>query len=62
MDVVDVSPPYDTSDVTASLANRVVLEMLSGIASRRKGSSNPRGRCGAVIGLDLHQGRPSSAR
>jgi agmatinase len=37
MDVVEVSPPYDTSDVTAFLANRVVLEMLSGIAYRRKG-------------------------
>jgi agmatinase len=37
MDVVEVSPPYDTSDVTAFLANRVVLEMLSGIAYRRRG-------------------------
>ncbi len=39
MDVVEVSPPYDTSDVTAFLANRVVLEMLSGIAFRRRGGS-----------------------
>jgi len=37
IDVVEVSPPYDSSDVTAFLANRVVLEMLSGIAFRRKG-------------------------
>lgn len=37
LDVVEVSPPYDTSDVTAFLANRVVLEMLSGIAYRRQG-------------------------
>jgi agmatinase len=37
VDVVEVSPPYDTSDVTAFLANRVVLEMLSGIAYRRRG-------------------------
>jgi agmatinase len=37
MDIVEVSPPYDTSDVTAFLANRVVLELLSGIAYRRKG-------------------------
>jgi agmatinase len=37
MDVVEVSPPYDTSDVTAFLANRVVLELLSGIAYRRRG-------------------------
>ena len=34
-----MSPPYDTSDVTAFLANRVVLEMLSGIAFRRRGGS-----------------------
>ena len=39
MDVVEVSPPYDTSDVTAFLANRVVLEMLSGIAYRRNGGT-----------------------
>ncbi len=39
MDVVEVCPPYDTSDVTAFLANRVVLEMLSGIAYRRKGGT-----------------------
>jgi agmatinase len=39
MDVVEVSPPYDTSDVTAFLANRVVLEMLSGIAYKRRGGT-----------------------
>jgi agmatinase len=39
MDVVEVSPPYDTSDVTAFLANRDVLEMLSGIAHRRRGGT-----------------------
>jgi agmatinase len=39
MDVVEVSPPYDTAEVTAFLANRVVLEMLSGIAFRRAGGS-----------------------
>jgi agmatinase len=37
MDVVEVSPPFDSADVTAFLANRVVLEMLSGIAFRKKG-------------------------
>ena len=36
MDVVEVAPPYDTSDVTALLGNRVVLETLSGVAVRRK--------------------------
>ncbi len=34
MDVVEVSPPFDHADVTAYLANRVVLEALSGLAWR----------------------------
>jgi agmatinase len=38
MDVVEVSPPYDHADITAALANRVVLEALSGLAWRRSGS------------------------
>ncbi len=37
IDVVEVSPPYDSSEVTAFLANRVVLEALSGICARRQG-------------------------
>ncbi len=36
MDVVEVAPPYDHADITAFLANRVVLEALSAIARRRK--------------------------
>ena len=36
IDVVEVSPPYDHADVTAALANRVVLEALSAIARKRK--------------------------
>ena len=32
MDVVEVSPPYDQSDITAMLGNRVVLEGLSALA------------------------------
>lgn len=36
VDVVEVSPPYDHADITAYLANRVVLEALSGIARRRR--------------------------
>ena len=36
MDVVEVSPPYDHAEITSSLANRVVLEALSGIARRRR--------------------------
>jgi hypothetical protein len=34
--VVEVAPPYDHAEVTAFLANRVVLEALSGIAWRRQ--------------------------
>jgi len=37
MDVVELSPPYDHAEVTAYLANRVVLEALSGVAWRRRG-------------------------
>jgi agmatinase len=37
MEVVEVSPPYDHSDLTAMLAHRVVLEALTGIALRRAG-------------------------
>jgi agmatinase len=33
-DVVELSPPYDHAETTAYLANRVVLEMLSGVALR----------------------------
>ena len=38
LDVVEVSPPYDNAEVTAFLADRVVLEALSGIAARRRGA------------------------
>jgi agmatinase len=36
LDVVEVSPPYDHAEITAALANRVVLEALSAIARRRQ--------------------------
>lgn len=36
IDVVEVSPPYDHAEITAYLANRVVLEALSAITRRRK--------------------------
>jgi agmatinase len=36
VDVVEVSPPYDQAEITAYLANRVVLEVLSAIARRRR--------------------------
>src|SRR3954452_5220349 len=35
VDVVEVSPPYDHAEITSFLANRVVLETLTGIARRR---------------------------
>ena len=39
VDVVEVAPAYDTAEITSFLANRVVLEMLSGIAFRRQGGT-----------------------
>jgi agmatinase len=39
IDIVELSPPYDHAEVTAYLANRVVLEALSGLAWRRRGST-----------------------
>src|SRR6266542_1705100 len=42
LDVVELSPPYDgPGEVTAFLANRVVLEALSGIARRRRDANPP---------------------
>ena len=35
MDVVEVSPPYDRSEVTAMLAHRIVLEALSALAAKK---------------------------
>jgi agmatinase len=42
MEVVEVSPPYDSADITALLAHRVILETLSGIALRRSGRAAKR--------------------
>ena len=39
MDIVEVSPPFDSSDITAMLANRVVLEALSAIALKKRGGT-----------------------
>lgn len=44
VDVVEVAPPYDHAEVTAYLANRVVLEALSGIAWRRRHLGDAAGR------------------
>jgi agmatinase len=38
VEVVEVSPPYDVSEITALAANRVVREALGGIARRRLGA------------------------
>ena len=42
VDVVEVSPPYDQAEVTAYLANRVVLEVLAGMAWRLRGDAGRR--------------------
>jgi agmatinase len=39
IDVVEVAPPYDHAEVTAYLANRVVLEAVSAIAWRRRAAA-----------------------
>lgn len=36
VDVVEVSPPYDVSDLTINVAHRVVFEALAGMAARRR--------------------------
>jgi agmatinase len=33
--VVEVSPPYDDSEITALLAHRVVMEAITTIAAKR---------------------------
>ena len=38
--LVEVSPPYDHADITSALANRVVLEVLSGMARRRRDATD----------------------
>ena len=40
VDIAEVSPPFDHADITAALANRVVLEALSAIARRRQDARN----------------------
>jgi len=48
--VVEVSPPYDHAEITAFLANRVVLEALSGIAWRRRAGAGGAGAGGGEAG------------
>jgi len=60
LDLVEVSPPYDAADVTALLANRVVLEALSGIARRgRDAADGTRWSPGSPM-LDAHR-RPGTS-
>ena len=59
VDVVEVSPPYDHADVTAYLANRVVLEVLSGVAWRRRASAG--GGAPRRPDAPLLEGRSSAA-
>jgi agmatinase len=49
MDVVEVAPPYDHAEVTAYLANRVVLEALSGMAWRRRPDDRRRRPAGPLL-------------
>ena len=61
IDVVEVAPPYDHAEVTAFLANRVVLEALSGIAWRRKHAAAPATEPGHVPQTPLLSGRGGPA-
>ena len=36
VDVVEVAPAYDVSDLTVNAAHRVVFEALAGMAARRR--------------------------
>ncbi len=36
MDVVEVAPAYDVSDLTVNVAHRMVFEALGGMAERRR--------------------------
>lgn len=40
LDVVEVSPPYDSAGITAEVAHRVCLETLSGLAARKRQASS----------------------
>jgi agmatinase len=57
IDVVEVAPPFDHAEVTAFLANRVVLEALSGIAWRRRRQDPDPGRTRPDPAAPLLEGR-----
>jgi agmatinase len=58
LDVVEVSPPYDHAEITAYLANRVVLEALSGIAWRRRRAAADPAKPARLPHSPLLQDRP----
>jgi agmatinase len=60
IDVVEVSPPYDHADITAALANRVVLECLGAIARRRRDEAEGT-RWDPATPLLAERGSPSRA-
>jgi agmatinase len=43
LDVVEVSPPYDPSGITAEVAHRVVCEAISALAVRRREAQSETG-------------------
>ena len=56
VDVVEVAPPYDHAEITAFLANRVVLEALSGIAWQRRNAAGPAAGPGGAAGAGTGAG------
>ena len=42
MDIVEVSPPYDWAESTATIANRVALEAISALAAKRRDGASVR--------------------
>jgi len=44
MDIVEVSPPYDHSEITAAAAHRCALEAISALAARKRDGANIRFR------------------
>jgi len=61
IDVVEVAPPYDHAEVTGFLANRVVLEALSGMAWRRRSLAADPARPARRPESPLLEGRASAS-
>lgn len=60
VDLVEVSPPCDHAEITSYLANRVVLEALSGVA-RRRGDAAAGTRWDPLTMPDLSHSRQEAA-